>query len=401
METLRFVFTSSFYPPYHLGGDANHVKYLAEELAKRGHEVHVLHSLDAYKIKRGRIQAKPSSSSVITHTIETTFSTSAYAAYIFGRSRPVARRFHAIVKEVRPEVVHHHNVSLLGYDILGKQGNYLNMYTAHDYWLICPHGNLLRDGSRVCEEASCILCGLNSKRPPQLWRYQVGFERAIKDIDILICPSNYAKERISRRLGIKAITIPNFVPEPPNSIAFSGHSNFLLFVGLLEGHKGVLQLIDAYTEFGRELDSKLIIVGTGSLRGKIEDSIRKNHVSDRVIQLGWVDRGFLYQLLHDASVLVIPSVWPENAPLVSMEALSVGTPVVGTSRGGLPEIVSKVGEQLVFSWEREADLVRAISFSIDKNDELREKAQLAYREHFSANGYLTSYEEIVRNQSVS
>ena len=52
METLKILFPTSFYPPYHLGGDATHVKYLAEELAKKGHEVHVLYSLDAYQIKR-------------------------------------------------------------------------------------------------------------------------------------------------------------------------------------------------------------------------------------------------------------------------------------------------------------------------------------------------------------
>ena len=41
METERIVMTSTFYPPYHLGGDAMHVKYLADELTRLGHEVHV------------------------------------------------------------------------------------------------------------------------------------------------------------------------------------------------------------------------------------------------------------------------------------------------------------------------------------------------------------------------
>ena len=41
METLRFLMVSTFYPPYHLGGDAVHVQYLAEALAERGHEVPV------------------------------------------------------------------------------------------------------------------------------------------------------------------------------------------------------------------------------------------------------------------------------------------------------------------------------------------------------------------------
>ena len=53
---LKILFTSTFYPPFHLGGDAVHVKYLAEELVKRGNEVHVIHSLSAYLLKRGALK---------------------------------------------------------------------------------------------------------------------------------------------------------------------------------------------------------------------------------------------------------------------------------------------------------------------------------------------------------
>src|SRR5881628_2202916 len=54
METLKFVMTAAFYPPYHLGGDANHVRYLAEALVAQGHEVHVEYSPAALALKRGR-----------------------------------------------------------------------------------------------------------------------------------------------------------------------------------------------------------------------------------------------------------------------------------------------------------------------------------------------------------
>ena len=74
MDTLKFLLTSTFYPPYHLGGDAVHVSYLAEELVKRGHEVHVLHSLDAYIIKRGHTDLGRESNNVHAHVIRTPFS---------------------------------------------------------------------------------------------------------------------------------------------------------------------------------------------------------------------------------------------------------------------------------------------------------------------------------------
>src|SRR5438128_11200722 len=54
METRKFVMTAAFYPPYHLGGGARHVRYLAEALAAQGHEVHVEYSPAALALKRGR-----------------------------------------------------------------------------------------------------------------------------------------------------------------------------------------------------------------------------------------------------------------------------------------------------------------------------------------------------------
>jgi len=166
METLTFLLTSSFYPPFHIGGDAVHVRYLAEELAERGHEVHILHSLDAYRVKRSLPRTALDHEGIRRHPIETALSLSAYEAYVFGTSPSVARRFRALVKDVRPNVVHHHNISLLGYDLLLRRGNYLNIYTAHDYWLICPQNRLLRRDLRVCETASCMTCGLYYRRPP-------------------------------------------------------------------------------------------------------------------------------------------------------------------------------------------------------------------------------------------
>ena len=391
METLKFVFTSSFYPPYHLGGDANHVMYLAEELAKRGNEVHVIHSLDAYRVKRKSIPQSCESHGVILHTIETRFSRSAYEAYVFGDSNRVTNCFRATVRDVKPDIVHHHMITLLGYRILKKYGNYVNLYTAHDYWLICPQTNLLQNGHRVCVKPSCTLCGLYLRRPPQLWRYASSFEDAINQIDMMIAPSDYLREKITSKVPIRAVTIPNCVPSPPARISSSGYSGFMLFAGMLEKHKGVLELLKAYKELGKQSKLKLVIVGDGTLRQKIRELIEQFGLSDRVYVMGWVDRSLFYALLRDSVCLVIPSIWPENAPLVALEALSVGTPVIASNLGGLPEIVSRLDNQLVFSWEHEGELLRAIDYCLSNNNHLRQKAQQVYLEQYTTESYVKSY----------
>jgi len=393
METLTFLMTSSFYPPYHLGGDAVHVAYLAAELAKRGNEVHVLHSLDAYRAKSG-IQRQAESGTIFTHRIETPFSLTAYETYVLGSSFSVTKRFRTLLKEIKPEIVHHHNISLLGYNILIRQGRYLNLYTAHDYWLICQQSNLFRNGKGSCETASCTLCGLACRRPPQLWRRSKAFWKAVRDIDVLIAPSDYLRATTTLRFPLHAVTIPNFAPNPPKQIKSSGFSDFLLYCAVLEEHKGILSLLTSFPKLAKHTGLKLVIVGEGSLYGRVREFIRRLGLEDVVFTLGWVDPGPLYALMRDASALVIPSLSPENAPLVSLQAFSVGTPVVASDRGGLPEIVSKVDRGLLFSWEQEGELIRAVGFLLRNQENLRKKAQLAYQQYFSAQAYLTSYAQL-------
>lgn len=379
-----------------MGGADNHVRYLAEELAKDGHEVHVLHSLDAYDVKRGRMRCPTEPDDVFTHPIETSFSLSAYEAYVLGTSRAVTRRLHDLVEQVRPDVVHHHNISLLGYNILARQGNYVNFYTAHDYWLICPNSTLLRTRSQVCESASCMFCSLNCKRPPQLWRRRTAFKKAISNIDLLIAPSNYAKERITRKLPLNAMTIPNFVPAPPYPIASSGFSNFFLFAGRLEPYKGVLQLIEGFKEVRTPSDSKLIIVGKGSLESAVEKHIKSNDLADRIIKLGWMDQDLLYRLLKDAIALILPSICPENCPLVGLEALSVGTPIIASRVGGLPEIVEKLDRRLLFE---SRDQLQNILIHFERSETLSDHARRVYEEFYSPRSFIGSYFEQVTSRT--
>ena len=394
METLKFLFTSTFYPPYHIGGDAVHVKYLAEELAKWGHEVHVLHSLDAYRVKRKRSSKRDEEAydNVNVHTIQTSFSLSPYIIYLFGNSPAVVREFESLLREIKPDVVHHHNISLLGYNLLRKRGNYLNLYTAHDYWLICQQNNPLKNNLEICDGGLCRFCSLKRGKPPQLWRYLKGFKEAVKSIDVVIAPSNYMKQKILKYLNVKIITIPNFAPKPPNTIEVSDFSDFFLFAGVLEWHKGVTDLVRAYKEVSKRIDSKLVIVGTGSLEVKIREYIEKHRLENKVFLFGWQDHNSLYRLLKDANALIIPSIGPENCPLIAIEALSVGTPIITSNKGGLPEIVKKIDRNLIFN---SIDKLKNILLNFDRNKYPPQFIKSIYEKDYSPEAFLKKYLKLV------
>jgi len=395
METLRFLLTSSFFPPYHVGGDAVHVKYLAEELVKRGHEVHVLHSLDAYYVKnRGRPEKK-GVQGVYTYPIKTMLSLSAYEAYMLGFSSTVVRTFDRLIGYIRPDVVHHHNISLLGYVLLKKRGNYVNLYTAHDYWLICQNNNLLKYGSKICDEGSCFLCTLLRRRPPQLWRYSGKFKEIVEnETDCLIAPSDYLRMKMLEKYKLRAVTIPNFVPEPPSNIELTKkYSSFFIYAGVLEIHKGVMVLLEVYKEIADKIDEKLFIVGEGSMKRKLARYINRHGLNSKVFLLGRVKRNTLLSLLKSAKALIIPSMWPENCPLIALEAISLGTPVIASNKGGLPEIVNKINKKLVYNSITE---LKQILLDLDKEKYDRDKLKKIYAKHYSPQIYLESYLKLVR-----
>lgn len=393
---MRFLMTTDFYPPYHIGGDAIHVRWLAEQLATQGHEVHVMFSLDAYELKRGKITKLDfEPSQVHLHPLRSPHGRLEIPlVYVRGKSNCFSMEFGRLLDEVSPHVVHHHSISLLGYDLLRKRGSYLNLCTAHSYWLICPLSRLFK-GGKPCEDSSfCTLCSLRSYRPPQFWRWGGAFARAMRDIDVVIAPSNYVCYTLSEKTGRPVVTIPNFVPHPPKDVPPSGFSDYFLYVGVLERHKGITELVELFREHWREIGARLLVAGTGQLEKRLRAYVKKNDVEDVVRFIGWCDHSTLYSLYRDAHALVMPSLWPENAPLVALEALSVGTPVVSSNMGGLPEIAGLQGEGFVCDLHhlKEA-LVRARNASPD-----RQRLRDIYRSHFSPEQFTSRYLELIEEK---
>jgi glycosyltransferase involved in cell wall biosynthesis len=350
METLKFLMTTTFYPPFHIGGDAVHVKYLAEELVKRGHEVHVMHSVDAYRIKRGNsVQESDRADGPVVHSLRSPRgAASIYKTYAFGRSVFHEREYERILREFGPDVVHHHNISLLGHTILRKRGAYRQLYTAHDYWLLCQRNDLTR-GGKPCDGKGCNVCAVSSGRPPQLWRRRLNLD----GIDCIIAPSRYMAEKLAG-LNRPVEVVPNFTPIPPAEIADAAEPGYFLYLGVLEPHKGVLELVDGFARNGH----RLVIAGRGSLSKHIEREIAGKKLGPRVRYDGWADDK--WAVMKGACAMVLPSLWPENSPLSVLEAMSVGTPTFCTDLGGTREIVERVSPELVIPVDKLAERLREL-----------------------------------------
>lgn len=113
----------------------------------------------------------------------------------------------------------------------------------------------------------------------------------------------------------------------------------LVAIGRLAEEKGFLVLLDALARARRERpDLRLTLVGDGPMRPAIEAARARLGLDDHVVLAGWRDEAGVREALAEATALVVPS-FAEGLPVVIMEAMAAGRPVIATFVAGIPELV--------------------------------------------------------------
>jgi glycosyltransferase involved in cell wall biosynthesis len=359
---LRFCMVTTYYPPYHFGGDAVFVHRLANELARRGHRVDVIHCRDAYHLAARQPAEGPwdNHPNVRVHGLKSPFGfLSPLATQQTGRPWLKSARIERILA-TGFDVIHYHNVSLVGGPKLLEYGQAVKLYTPHEYWLVCPTHTLFRFNRAPCTRPHCFTCALTYKRPPQWWRYTGLLSAAVRHVDAFLAPSRFS-QAIHQRLGLDArvVHLPLFAPSAeahPDPLAPPGDEApqrpYFLFVGRLERLKGLHTLIPVFRGYPQ---ARLLIAGTGREEARLR---RLAAGSVSIGFLGQVPDRRLQRLYRDAVAAIVPSLCYETFGQVVLEAFRQQTPVVTRNRGALPELVEESGGGFVY--DTDAELVAAL-----------------------------------------
>jgi glycosyltransferase involved in cell wall biosynthesis len=148
-------------------------------------------------------------------------------------------------------------------------------------------------------------------------------------------------------------------PPPPERTTGDGPPH-LLSVGQLLPRKGHGVLIQALAELAAEgVEIRATIVGAGPERGRLEDMTRGLGIADRVQFTGALGQDELPALYGRAQIFCLAS-FAEGVPVVLMEAMAHGVPVVATRIAGIPELVADGETGLLVAPGRAADLAAAI-----------------------------------------
>jgi glycosyltransferase involved in cell wall biosynthesis len=359
---------TTFYPPYNFGGDGIFVYRLSRELARRGHLVDVIHCVDSYRLlaRREPTDTYAGHPNVTVHGLRSRYGflsplATQQTGFPFFKTARIQQ-----VLDKGFDVIHYHNISLVGGPKILEYGQGIKFYTMHEYWLVCPTHVLFKFDRQICRRRNCLLCGLVYRRPPQWWRFCGLLGSMIKHVDAFIAPSRFTRD-IHRQLDPHARIehLPYFVTPPPartpaSQDAASGtpQEPFFLFVGRLEKLKGLQRLIPVFRRYRK---AKLAIAG----RGGYEPRLRQlAEADDNIRFLGHLSIENLRDVYRQAVAVIVPSLCYDVSPQVVIEAFLQRTPVIVTRLGGMPEMVEESGGGFVYDTDEQ--LVSAMDELLDR-----------------------------------
>ena len=224
----------------------------------------------------------------------------------------------------------------------------------------------------------------------------IGWQRTKRpqhdSVSVHVALSEFSRERFIRG-GFSADRIvvkPNFVdPDPGAGAGFGGYA---VFVGRLSSEKGLDVLIDAWRDLPQGLGLK--IIGDGPLAESVS---RAQDCDPRIEWLGRRSNNEILDLLGDAELLILPSIWNENCPKVILEAYSKGTPVIASHLGTMAEYVRDEKTGLTFEAGQAGDLIRKIELltsDVENLLNMRRAARAEYETRYTAGANLHMLMEI-------
>jgi len=399
------------YPLRYNAGSEVYSQTLCQGLVARGHEVHVFTReensfAEDFGVRRETDADDPR---IQLHTINVARSRDRY------RHQAVDQRFGALLDTVGPHVVHIGHLNHLSTSLVAEANRrgIPIAYTLHDYWIMCPRGQLMQrspadptdiwavcDGQedRKCAEHcySRYYSGASDEHAEDL-AYWTGWVRrrmqhireVVEMVDTFIAPARFLFERYRDDFGLAPAKLRyldyGFDRERLTGRARTAGEPFTFgYIGTHIPAKGIHVMLEA---FGRlRGNARMRIWG----RPRGQDTAALKALGDALpgdagMRVEWLaeyrNQDIVADVFNRVDAIVVPSVWFENSPLVIHEAQQARVPVITADVGGMAEYVHDRQNGLLFRHRDAASLTAAMQ-------QLADDPALARQ--LGARGYLQS-----------
>lgn len=408
---FRVLQVSDFYPPF-IGGAERQVQLLSRELRRRGHEVSVA------TVWHAGLQEREMDDGVAVHRIRGLLTS---IPFFYGSRRryhppfpePVfALRLRSLIRELSPDIVHAHGWVAYSAAVATIGTGIPLLVSARDYGYTCALRTMLWRGT-VCSgpaPAKCVACAADRYGAAKsiaavgaVYAFRPLLRRRIAALHSI---STFVQSTLQRDLlgqherapgdrpVIPDIVIPSFLVDPttrgPAEALALPAEPFILFVGALEPHKGIDDLLNAYETLRRRRPMPaLVVIGT-----VWPDS--PTAYPDGVSLFTDVPHDQVMDAWGRCLFGVAPARWPEPLGGVVSEAMSRGRAVIATRVGGHTDVIEDGRTGILVAPHDAVALATAIERLVDDaalRDRLGGEARIA-AERLTAAAVVPQFERL-------
>ena len=372
---MRIAIIMHGFPPEYMAGSEVYSLHLAQELNNK-HDVIIFHRIENPYYKEYEI-IKTKFEGLLKYEINIPY----LPHYFEGRyiSSKVEEKFIEFLDEVKPDIIHFGHLNYLSTNLvrISKERNYPVVFTLHDFWLYCPRGQLIsRRDESLCDEIDtekCVKCLeeylYKEEKPESQVQQRLNHiqKEVIEKVDLFISPSKFLlnkmvqlgipKEKITYLdYGFNYNYFKYFKKKKSEKIRFG-------FIGRIIPVKGVHLIIDAFNKITNP-EVELHIYGSSSTG----DYLKNRATNPNIHFSGSYNNWEIADVLSEIDVVIVPSIWFENSPLVIHEAAIAKIPVITTNLGGMAEYVKDEVNGLLFERNDINDLLNKILKFVNEPD---------------------------------
>lgn len=198
----------------------------------------------------------------------------------------------------------------------------------------------------------------------------------LRNADAVLALTEDMKREMQNICDREVSVVPNGIDfgrfEISSRVQKEGDGRTIIFVGRLHPIKGVHYLLEAMVTVLREMpNAKLVIVGDGIERLRLEALAEKLDLESCIHFAGQMPQEEIPGVMHQADIFVLPSL-SEGLPVVLLESMAAGLPIVATNVGGVPEVLEDRVNGYLVEVERPDDIATRV-LMLMKNDNIRKE----------------------------
>ena len=372
------------YPPYYMAGSEVYTFHLCNELSK-SFKITIFTRVEDDFQKPYTIKESNENSIRLIRVNKPSRDYTFRSKY---EDNKIANIFEKYLVEVKPDIVHIGHLSHLTISIVEivKKYEIPIIFTLHDYWMMCIRGQLIQDNLSLCsgpEIEKCSECNKkyftsHSQAKEEISYWLKTLKIINENVDLFISPSKFLKKKYIE-YGISEDKII-YMDYGFNKELFKGikrNTSIKIkfgFLGRIVPVKGISLLIDAFNQIDH---SKAEL----NIYGKLPSShlyLQDRSLNSVINFKGSYNYKEISRILSNIDVLVVPSIWNENSPLVIHEAFLAKIPVITSDLGGMAELIKHEENGLLFEPGSVEDLRNKMELFINNPKLIKDYSQETY-----------------------